>query len=160
MRRKDKEVTSREWQYNVLREGEYLTLALSGTDGQPYIVPMNYGFGDGYVIVHGALKGQKIDMIKANPLVCFNVVTGTEIIRNEEDPSEFSEKYRSVTGTGTARMLEDTAEKKTALQTLMKHYDGPTEPIPEGMLRGVSVIIIDIKELTGKVSAYENPDKK
>lgn len=158
MRRKDKEVTSKEWMEQVLQDGVWFELAMSGAGGWPYVLPMNYGWGDGFLVIHGANEGKKIDMLKANPKVCFNVTVDEEVVRCEEDPSEFSMKYRSVTGYGVAHFLEDIAEKRDALHVLMRHYDGPTEPMPDGMLLAASVIKIEITEMTGKVNYYPKPE--
>ena len=159
MRRKEREVLSKEWMLDVLKEGNYLELALCGIDGQPYVLPMNYGIGEGYLVLHGANEGHKIDLLKANSKVAFNVTVGAEIIRHPAIPSNFSCKFRSVSGLGRVRFLEDVAEKKAALALLMKHYDGPTEPMPEAMLQKLCVMLLEVTEMTGKVNGYDKPAK-
>ena len=158
MRRKDREVVCKEWMLSVLEECEYLQLALC-REGVPYVVPMNYGIGDGYLVLHGAAEGQKIDFLKSNPRAAFSAVAGAEIIRHPHDPSSYSSKYRCVCGSGTVRFLTDIGEKREALELLMKHYNGPTSPMPDAMLQKLSVMRLDIEEMTGKVNGYENPDK-
>jgi len=157
MRRKDKEVTSRDWMMEVLEKGVWLELAMSGKDGWPYVVPLNYGIGDDFIIVHGAREGKKIDLLKENDKVAFNVAIDTEIIRDENDPSEFSMKYRSVSGLGTAKLIEDIDEKREALKIIMEHYHGPKEPMTEATLKATAVIKISITELTGKINFYPKP---
>ena len=157
MRRKDKEVTSREWMMEVLEKGIWMELAMSGKDGWPYVVPLNYGFGKDFIIVHGAREGKKIDLLRENNKVAFNVAIDTEVIRDENDPSEFSMKYRSVSGLGTAKFIEDAEEKREALKIIMEHYHGPKEPITEGMLKATAVIKISITEITGKIYFYPKP---
>ena len=157
MRRKDKEVTSREWMMEVLEKGIWMELAMSGKDGWPYVVPLNYGFGKDFIIVHGARECKKIDLLRENDKVAFNVAIDTEVIRDENDPSEFSMKYRSVSGLGTAKFIEDAEEKREALKIIMEHYHGPKEPITEGMLKATAVIKISITEITGKINFYPKP---
>lgn len=158
LRRKDKEVTSRGWMEEVLKEAEWLELGLAGKDGCPYVLPMNYGYESGFLYVHGAREGKKVDMLRENPKVCFQIVLGAEIQRDENDPSEFNMKYRSVTGFGEAEILEDIEEKRKALHILMHHYNGPTEPMPDAMLNGTLVVKISISEMTGKVNGYPKPE--
>lgn len=158
MRRKEKEVTSREWMMEILEKGVWMDFAMAGKDGWPYIVPLNYGFSEDFIIIHGAREGKKIDLLRENNKVAFNLAIDTEVIRNEGDPSEFSMKYKSVSGQGVASFIEDLDEKKEALKILMHHYDGPTEPMPEGMLRATAVIKIQITELTGKNNFYPKPE--
>ena len=141
----------------VLEKGIWMELAMSGKDGWPYVVPLNYGFGKDFIIVHGAREGKKIDLLRENDKVAFNVAIDTEVIRDENDPSEFSMKYRSVSGLGTAKFIEDAEEKREALKIIMEHYHGPKEPITEGMLKATAVIKISITELTGKINFYPKP---
>lgn len=157
MRRKDKEVTSRAWMLDVLREGLYAEVAFAGEEG-PYVVPVNYGFEGGRFIFHGAPEGKKFELLRADPRVCFNVVTGAELVRDEKDPSEYSMKYRSVTGKGKARFAEEPEEKRAALQAIMRHYEGPLEPMPDSLLARTAVVLVDIEEISGKVSSYPKPE--
>ena len=141
----------------VLEKGIWMELAMSGKDGWPYVVPLNYGFGKDFIIVHGARECKKIDLLRENDKVAFNVAIDTEVIRDENDPSEFSMKYRSVSGLGTAKFIEDAEEKREALKIIMEHYHGPKEPITEGMLKATAVIKISITEITGKINFYPKP---
>ncbi len=157
MRRKEKEITSREWMAEVLNKGEWIQIAMADRDGWPYVVPVNYGFQDDFIIIHGAAEGYKIDLLKENNKVAFNVTVDTELIRND-NPSQFSMKYRSVSGRGIASFIDDPDQKREALKILMRHYKGPTEPITEGILKVTSVIRICITEMTGKISNYPKPE--
>ena len=157
MRRNDREVESHDWMMEVLDQGQWMELALAGKDGWPYIVPLNYGFSDDFIIIHCAKEGKKIDLLRENNKVAFNVAIDTEVIRDENDPSEFSMKYRSVSGLGTAKFIEDAEEKREALKIIMEHYHGPKEPITEGMLKATAVIKISITEITGKINFYPKP---
>lgn len=158
MRRNDREVASHEWMLEVLDRGEWLELALVGKDGWPYIVPLNYGFGNDFIIIHCAKEGKKIDLLKENNKVAFNVAVDAEIVRNEEDPSKFSMKYKSVSGRGIAEFIEDNKEKREALEIMMEHYRGPKGPITEGILGVTAVVKIRITEMTGKVNCYPKPE--
>lgn len=158
MRRKEKEVTSREWMMEVLEKGVWMDFAMVGKDGWPYIVPLNYGFKDNFIIIHGAREGKKIDLLRENNKIAFNLSIDTEVVRNKDNPAEFSMKYRSVSGQGVASFIEDLDEKKEALKILMRQYDGPTEPMPEGVLKATAVIKIQITEMTGKISKYPKPE--
>lgn len=158
MRRKDKQVTSQAWIEDVLQRAEWLELGLAGPDGWPYVVPLNFAYKDGYLILHGAAASKKVNMLAENPKVCFQAAIDTEVIRNEMDPSEFSMKYRSVTGFGLARSVDDIDEKRECLKELMYHYDGPVEPMPDAMLQRTLVIKVEIKEMTGKISGYPKPE--
>jgi nitroimidazol reductase NimA-like FMN-containing flavoprotein (pyridoxamine 5'-phosphate oxidase superfamily) len=156
MRRKDKLVTDRDWIEGVLKEGQVVNMALAAPDGEPYALPLGYGYEDGAIYVHGSPKGYKNDLISQNPKVSFNVTVGVELKRDEKG-REFTNQYRSVTGFGTIREITDLAEKNQALAILMRQYDGPHEDITEAYSKAVWVAKIDIREMTGKVSGYPKP---
>ena len=158
MRRNDREVASHEWMAEVLDRGEWMELAMAGKDGWPYIVPLNYGFCDDIIIIHCAGEGKKIDLMKENNKVAFNVAVDAEVVRNEEDPTKFSMKYKSVSGRGIAEFIEDAKEKREALEIMMGHYRGPKGPITEEKLGVTAVIKIRITEMTGKVNRYPKPE--
>lgn len=158
MRRKDREVTSHEWMMEVLDRGEWIELAMAGKDGWPYTVPLNYGFGDDFIIIHCAKEGKKIDLLKENNKVAFNVTVDAEIVRHDEDPTKYTMKYKSVSGRGIASFIEDLEEKREALKILMEHYRGPKGPMTEGILKATGVIKISITEMTGKVNQYPKPE--
>lgn len=153
MRRKDKEVTDRTWMESVLERGEFMHLALASLDGEPYVVPLNYGYANGALYVHGATEGKKRELLAANPRVCFNVSLDTEVVKHEL-ASKFSMKYRSVTGYGVLRELTELAEKNHALAVLMKQFDGPRGDLNEKNVGSVWVAKIEITKMTGKVSGY------
>lgn len=156
MRRKDKEVSDREWMESVLKRGEFMHLALASPDGEPYVVPINYGYEDGVLYVHGAREGKKRDILAANPRVAFNVSLDTEVVRSEL-ASNFSMKYRSVTGYGVVSELTTLADKNHALAILMRQFGGPDGDLNEKNAGSVWVAKIEITNMTGKVSGYPNP---
>ena len=82
MRKKDKLVTDREWIEGVLREGQVINIALAASDGEPYVLPMGYGYENGAIYIHGAAKGYKNDLVSQSPKVSFNVTVGAEVVRD------------------------------------------------------------------------------
>ena len=175
MRRKDKEVTDRNWMEEVLRRGWLLHLGLAGEDGWPYVVPIGYGYADGVIYMHGAPQGRKNDILAANPKVCFQVTLDIELLPSEVG-SDFTMKYRSVTGFGHVRNLTDLTEKNAALKVIMDHYCGPHTDIEKNdalkitaeRRSGSSIDVkkdhgrilwvarLDIESMTGKRSVYRD----
>ena len=156
MRNKKKLVVDRTWMDEVLREGQMLCLALASPDGDPYALPMNYGYEEGVIYIHGAIAGMKKDMIAANPKASFNVTLGVEIIRDPV-PSNFSCKFKSVTGFGEIKEITGLAEKNRALEILMRQYDGPHKDLDEAGAKAVWVAKLVIGEMTGKASGHTRP---
>lgn len=73
IRRKKQELTEKQC-LDILRRAKTATLALSGDDGYPYSVPMNFVYEDGKIYFHGAKEGHKIDAIKNNPKVSMSII--------------------------------------------------------------------------------------
>ena len=156
MRLKDKEIVDPAVLDAILRKGQVMHLALADPQGQPYVVPLGYGYAPGEVVLHGAMKGLKLDLIRQNPRVSFNVVLRPELVRNP-DHTEYSMRYISVIGTGEAEILEDPTEKQRCLDVLMGQYGGPQDPLPEDALARTAVIRLRVTSLTGKFSGYPKP---
>lgn len=157
MKRGDKEVKSREWMEDVLKHGQIIYIALSTMDGEPYVLPLGYGYEDGVIYLHGGNRGQKKDMAAQNPKVSFNVSIDTEVMRSSVG-ANFSMKYKSVTGFGRIVELTTLDEKNKALEILMKQYDGPHTDLTESNMNSVWVVKIDIDHMTGKISGYPKPE--
>ena len=92
-------------------------------DNEPYVVPMNYGYslenGKLVLYLHGAPRGKKLDMIRANPKVFFELDCDRTPFEGTL-PCQYGLAYSSVMGLGQAQIIEDVEEKKQALSVLMK----------------------------------------
>lgn len=148
MRRKDREITEIKELEAILEKGTVCHLGLSNDD-QPYVVPMNYGYNNGYLYLHSALEGLKADMAKKNPKVCFQVDTDVEIISSPE-ACEWGCRYKSVIGTGSVEFPADPEQKAEALNIIMAHYSGKTFEFPPQALARVLVWKVKVDTLTGK----------
>ena len=86
-----------------------ITGRIGSTDGiLPYIVPINYVYNGKAIISHSA-PGEKIDMMRKNPRVCFQV---------DDIKSIFN--WKSVVAWGRFEEITDMAEKEQAMMLLNK----------------------------------------
>ncbi len=148
MRRKEKQITKTADIEQILKQGQVCRLGFVDKN-VPYIVPMNYGYQDQALYFHSAPAGRKIDLIKANPHVCFEV---DELIKINKaaNACDWGVSFKSVIGTGTARILDTPAEKKAGLDIIMAHYSGRSFDYPDDMLAKTAVIKVTVEEMTGK----------
>ena len=70
MRRNDREIKDRKEIDGIIRRCRVCRLAMCD-DGQPYIVPLNFGYDGRFLYFHAAPEGRKIDIIKRNNRVGF-----------------------------------------------------------------------------------------
>lgn len=131
----------------LLRRAEVLRLGLLDAEG-PYVVPVNFGYAEGRLYVHGALSGRRISAVGDGARVCFEVDEG-EVIRAEE-PCGFSSRFRSVIGYGHARMLHTDEEKRHGLDVIMRQYGSTGNGIPDKKLAITSVMEIVVASMDGK----------
>lgn len=151
MRRTEKEITNRREIDFILSKATVCRIGFNDRDA-PYIVPLNFGYSNNCLYFHSASEGKKIELIKRNSLVCFEVDIDHEII-NTGIPCKWSSKYASVIGYGKASLVTDPTQKKDALNILIDHYShGESCTFPEKNLKEVTIIKIEINQMTGKKS--------
>ena len=151
MRRKDKEIIEREKIEQILNNAEVCRVAMC-YENKPYLVPMNFGYKNGYIYLHSAQEGKKIGILRKNPEVCFEVATMIEI-KNGEKACNWGTKYCCVIGTGNIIFVEEEAEKIKSLNIIMEKYAGESryEYMSEALSK-VQIMKIQINEMTGKKS--------
>ena len=152
MRRKDKALSDPREVEAILRGASVLHLGLCRGD-EPYVVPMNYGYADGRIYLHGGPGGLKFEMLAANPRVSFAVETGVELVPSS-DPCDWSVRYRSVIGLGTAKFLETPEEKARGLNAITAHLGAGSHTWPPQALARVTVVEITVEHLTGRQAGY------
>jgi hypothetical protein len=152
MRQSKKEIKNKSIILKLLAEAHVGRLGTNGMDGYPMIKPLNY-FCDGEKIyVHSAREGEKIDHIKNDNRVCFEVDFPISYVKGIGSPCKASYLYRSVIIKGRARIIEERKEKLFALKKLMEKYqpEGGYGEFPEDKVALTAVIRIDIETMTGK----------
>jgi len=133
---------------------QFLTCARVGRLGiclesGPYVVPVGYACADGKIFFHTCNKGLKMDGVRKNPNVCFEV---------DEALSDTS-MFRSVIIFGTAEIIDEKEKKIPYLQKLINKYRIPenfdkymSKPgrNREKELEAVRICVITPKKITGK----------
>jgi len=123
-------------------------LGIALKDG-PYVVPVGFAYVDGKIFFHTCSKGLKMDGIRRNPNVCFEV---------DETISDTT-MYKSVILFGTAEIIDDEEKMIPYLQRLIDKYRVPlsfdeymSKPGKnrEKELKAVRICIITPKKITGR----------
>lgn len=130
----------------LLVEGDYGFLATADANNQPYVVPVNYAWDDGYLIIHSAPEGHKVENLRHNERVCFAICAEHEVV-----PDRANTRYRSVIAFGRAELVESMAQKRVLLEKLMQRL-APGRPFPcsEEELSRTAVIRVKVEHLAGK----------
>ena len=152
MTKRERQVTDPAQIAHILDTGKVLHLGLA-VNNEPYVVPMNYGYTmeDGKLVLylHSALQGKKLDMMRANPNVFFEIDCDLMPFEGRV-PCQYGLVYSSIMGRGTARIVENVEEKKQAMSILMKTQTGKDFAFEDRLVSIVAVIRIDVEEYTAK----------
>lgn len=151
MRRNEKEIKDTKEIDRMLARASVCRIGM--TEGNhPYIVPVNFAREGNDLYFHSAKAGKKIDILKKNPQVCFEVDFPGGLVENEM-ACLWGMKYKSIIGFGKAYFIESREETTKALDLLMKKYSGrDLFSYSDKALEKVLVIGIKIDNLSGKRS--------
>jgi len=151
MRRKDKEIKEKELLNEILDKALVLRLGMC-LENKPYVVPMNFVYYKDSIYVHCAKEGQRLDILKKNNNVCFQMDIKNKFIEDKR-PCECGMDYLSIIGEGKAYIVNEIIEKKEILQSIVKKYtEKDNTQFPEEVVKNTTVIRIDIEKITGKKS--------
>ena len=161
-------IKSKEKIVNFLNEEKTGRIGSIDEKGYPQIIPMNFVFTNNAIYMHSHIRGEKLDNIKRDSKVGFEVDKNLEFLPSyffdPEDASLADTLYISVIIKGEASMINENKEKVLALNALMKKYqpEGKYSPMKEDMevLDAVAVIKIVPKEMNGKYKIGQNMSKK
>ena len=152
MRRKEREVTDIKEIEAIISECDVCRIAIANNN-TPYIVTMNFGYVGGenpHLYFHCATEGRKLEMIRNNNYVCFEMDTDHNIYKGKKG-CDWGMEYSSVVGYGRIVFVDDEVEKYAGLSHIMDHYGGSGNySYNEKVLAKTLVLRLDISEMTGK----------
>lgn len=133
------------WLDAFFQRADEIFVSFSGGD-YPYVLPLNFVWLDGRIYLHCGFTGHKLDLLRQDGRVGFAAALDVTIVRERS-----TTWYKSVSGCGHIRIVEDTEEKRRALDALSLRYAARCpRPAPEAMLRRVNVLCIDVENISGK----------
>ena len=106
-------------------------------DGRPYLVPLAYGYDGDAIYAHSG-PGRKLDLMRAEPRVTFEV-----------DEAEAPDRWRSVIAEGSFEEIDDPRQRDAALQVIYGADGAPD--------LGSQTVVFRIR-LTSCSGRYETPD--
>lgn len=153
MRKIKKRLTDVTVMTELLQTAPVGRLGTIGRDGWPNIKPLNFACNDWRIYFHCAGEGEKLEEIRRDPRVCFEVDLPIAYVKGrQENPCRASYLYRSIIIRGRATVVEDSAEKRRGLDLLMAKYqpEGGYGAYLEEKLELTTVVRIEIDEISGK----------
>lgn len=139
--------------YKILDSGIVCHVGFS-VDGQPYVIPTNYGRAGEILYIHGSAASRMLRTLSEGIPMCVTVthLDGLVLARSA---FHHSVNYRSVVILGTAKLVEQPAEKMEALrifteQVMKGRWDDIRQP-NEQELKGTTVLSIALEEVSAKI---------
>ncbi len=152
MRRADREIQEVSLIEEIIYKADVCRVAFAD-ENVPYIVTMNFGYTPNQeqkLYFHCANVGRKLDMIKKNNYVCFEMDTDHAVYGGEKG-CDWGMKFSSVVGYGNISIVTEREAKIQGLNCLMAHYGGEKNySYDENVLLRTTVLCLEIKEMTGK----------
>jgi uncharacterized protein len=130
---------------NLLSAARYGRLGLA-KEGHPYVVPMSYVYVDGRIYLHSRGEGQKVEYVRGNPRVCFQV--------------DLLEKGRwsSAIAFGSARLSEGVEAKQRMFDAFTAKGQGGhgDKKFSREELERMPMTVweIDVEEMTGREGVW------
>jgi hypothetical protein len=136
---------------DIVARCQVCRLALA-RDGEPYLVPVSFGYDRARIVFHTGQLGKKIDFMEGNPRTCFEFEDGVQIVPHPDDPCKTSVAYRSVIGYGAIQEINEPDAKSAALNLLMAQYGQGEHRYTAEALDPVRMWEIVIESMTAKIA--------
>lgn len=147
----------------IVSEAEVGYLGIITKDGYPRVVPVNFVSIERVIYFHGAVEGEKFDILKGSPKITFSVDIPLSIIPSywlsDKNAGGATHLFKSILVKGRCGIVNDQNARCIALQKLMEKYqpEGNFLPITPGekeyekILAITGVFRIDAEDVTIKV---------
>ena len=149
MKRKDKEIASREEIDAVIRGCQVCRLAFA-VENEPYVVPVSFGYDGSALFFHTAPSGRKIEFIEANNRVCFEFERNVRLQMSTDTACHWAFAFECVIGYGIVSELTTPVGKARGLNQIMLQYSRKLWEFNGSVLAKTRVWQLQIDSLTGK----------
>ncbi len=151
MGKKDKSIAEREIIDRIIHESLICHLACC-LEGQPYVIPISFGYDGKTVYFHTARAGKKNEIFLENPRVCLAFETDIKLISDQENACGWTFDFQSVIATGEIKEISDLDLKNVGLNQIMRHYSGKDWEMPEREISKTKIWGVELERITGKRS--------
>lgn len=139
----------------IIHKCEVCYVGMCDLENNPYVVPFNFAFRDGFIYLHSAMCGKKTDILAANNKVSIAFSADHQLGWQSEDVAcSWGMKFRSVMVFGKVEYIDDYDEKVEILNLIMKKYAGREFSFNAPAVKNVRIYKIDASNKTGRVYGH------
>jgi len=150
------EITDSEKIEAILSKAKVCFVAMAGSDGAPYVIPMNFGYKEGVFYLHsGPHEGRKMEVLKQNPRVCIAVNVGEELAWQHPDVAcSYGMRAESVVAEGAVEFVNDLNEKIEIMNIFMQGYTGRDFTYSTPAIKNVIVWRVKVEKMNCKCKGF------
>ena len=135
----------------IINQCDICFVGITEADGSPYVIPMNFGYSNGEIILHSAPHGKHLTLLELNNRICVTFCSERKMVYQHPDVAcSYSMLSKSVVCKGSITFIEDMAEKELTMNILMKNYSERAFKYSTPALTNVKIWRMKINEITAK----------
>jgi uncharacterized protein len=135
----------------IINQCDICFVGIAEADGSPYVIPMNFGYSNGEIILHSAPHGKHLSLLELNNRICVTFCSERKMVYQHPDVAcSYSMLSKSVVCKGSISFIEELAEKELTMNILMKNYSDRTFKYSTPALTNVKIWRMKIDEMTAK----------
>jgi len=136
---------------SIINQCDICFVGFTEKDGTPYVIPMNFGYLDGDIILHSAPEGKHIGLLELSNRICVTFCSDRKLAYQHPDVAcSYSMTSKSVVCKGSVSFIEDLEEKEKALNSMMQKFTKKEFKYSAPALRNVKVWRVSVDEMTSK----------
>ena len=144
-------IENKEQVEEIISRCDICFVGITDLEGNPYVIPMNFGYQDGVIYLHSGPTGSSIDMLARNNRVCITFSVDHELVlQHPKVACSYRMRAKSVICRGRVNFIEDPEEKREALNILMRHYSSREFVYSDPAVKNVKIWEIPIDRITAK----------
>ena len=142
-------IENKEQVEEIISRCDICFVGITDLEGNPYVIPMNFGYQDGVIYLHSGPEGGKVAMAERHPRICITFCEGHELVyMHRQVACSYSMKSRSVMCHGNVRFIEDMDEKRRILDIIMQQYTSDEFKYSEPAVRNVKVWEVKVEKMS------------
>ena len=135
----------------VIRSCSLCYVGMADSEGNPYVLPMNFGYEEGVIWLHSAQEGHSISILHENPRVCITFCSDPRLVwQDEQVACSYRMLAASIICRGRVQFEESDGVKVTALNSIMKQYSDTESSYSSPAVRNVKIWKVIVDDLSAR----------
>ncbi len=136
----------------IINGCDHCFVGITEKDGSPYVIPMNFAYHDGQIIMHSGPEGKHLELLEIDNRVCVTFCTENNklMYQHPDVACSYAMNSKSVLIKGKIEFVEDFDEKSRLIRIFMKHYVNRDFKISDPAIRNLKIWVLKSEIVTAK----------